>query len=164
MSRYVLDIFSVLRMLDRNDMNIHHNLSDNPDVLKELEKNAGWMLPLWMSSSEVDRDHRALILNFVEKANLVWESTHGHPILQLRLLAACGLGRPTRHKFYKKPSATEAKGLTELLIQTTPDINPDEIDMWVRHNNEEDVRELAESCGYQAKDIEKLLTEFRRIK
>lgn len=117
-----------------------------------------------MTASSNDLDHKQLILNFVEKANLVWESTQGHPILQLRLLAACGLGKTTRHKFYKKPMATEAKGLTELLIQTIPDINPDEIDMWVRHNTEEDVRELAGSCGYQAKDIEKLLTEFRRIK
>ena len=164
MSRYVLDIFSVLKMLDRGDMDIHGNLSDNPEVLKELEKNAGWMLPLWMISSESDRDHRALIVNFMERCNLVWESTQGHPILQLRLLASCGLGRNTRHKFYKKPPATEAKGLTDLLLQTTPDISPDEIDMWVRHNTEEDVRELAERCGYQAKEIEKLLTEFRRIK
>lgn len=164
MSRYVLDIFSVLKMLDRNDMDIHDNLSGHPDVLKELEKNSGWMLPLWMISSESDRDHRALIVNFVERCNLVWESTQGHPILQLRLLASCGLGRLTRHKFYKKTQSMEAKYLTELLIQTTPDINPDEIDMWVRHRTEEDVRELAESCGYQTKEIEKLLTEFRRIK
>lgn len=164
MSKYVLDMFSVLKMLDRKQMDVYESLEHNRMAQKELEKNAGWMLPLWMISSYTERDHKLLITEFVKKANAVWESTQGHPILQLRLLAACGLGRPTKHKFYKKQVARGSSGIMELLVQTTPDISPEEIDMWVRHNTEEDVRELAGRCGYQTKEIDKLLAEFRRIK
>lgn len=163
-SKYSLDLFSVLRMLDKRDMDIYESLRTNPTVLKELETSAGWMLPQWMISAANERDHKELILKFSKKMNTIWLSTSGHPILQLRLLAACGLGKPVRHKFYKRPKSSESSEVMKLLMQIAPDINPDEIDMWVRHNNEEDVIELAGRCGYQEKQMKPLLAEFRRMK
>lgn len=162
MAKYALDIFSVLRMLDKGDMNIHESLIQ-PDAVKELEKAAGWMLPQWMSASQNEGDHRELVKRMVE-INTVWEATGGHPVLQLRLLAAAGTGNTTRHKFYKNTATKYGKGILGLLCLIMPDISPDEIDMWVRNNTEENVEELARLCGYQEKEIKPILTEFRRAK
>ncbi len=164
MAKYALDLFGVLRMLDKQNMNIHDSLRDNPDALKELEKNAGWMLPMWMTASQSEGEHKQLIRNFEQKANGVWESTYGNPILQLRLLAACGTGRTSRHKFYKKDNTKYGELVLNLLREITPDIRQDEVEMWVRNNDEHSTEELARLCGYQEKEIKALLTEFRRVK
>ena len=160
---YTLDLFAVLRMLDRGDMDVYESLSNDPDTLKELERQAGWMLPLWMTGCYQDASHRRLIQRFDDRANCVWSATYGHPILQLRLLAACGVGS-VRHKFYKNTAPKHGKAILDLLIQITPDIRPDEVDMWIRNNNEERVQELAQACGYQPKELKAILTEFRRVK
>ena len=164
MPKYALDLFEVLRMLDRQDMGIHDALSGDPEVLKELEKAAGWMLPLWMSASYDSGQHRQLVLNFDEKLCQVWDSAAGNPILQLKLLAACGTGRPTKHRFYKRATSKYGNRVMDLLDNIVPDIRQKEVERWINHHTEDDVIELASACGYQDKEIKGILEEFRRAK
>lgn len=164
MPKYTLDLFSVLKMLDRGDMNIHETLANDPAALKELKAAAGWMLPQWSSASYNERDHRDLIKKFDEHLSIIWNSTSGHPILQLRLLAACGLGRPTKHKFYKRSDTKYGNCVMDLLLQLAPDVTQEDVEKWVERNTEDDAEELARRCGYQSKELKSVLVEFRRMK
>ena len=146
-------------------MDVYESLKRDPDVRKELEKAAGWILPLWMSGAHNEHYHKQLILNFAEKLNPIWFATSGHPILQLRLLAACGLRRSTvKHKFYKSTGGKYGSSLMGLITYLHPDINPEEVDMWIRLNDEADVKETAQMCGFQAKEVKEILADFRRVK
>ncbi len=164
MAKYKLDLFSVLRMLDRRDLNVHKSLEDDPEALKELERAAGWMLPMWMTASRNERDHKRLLSEFEEKANGVWLSTAGHPILQLKLLAACGTGRGVNHKFYGKSATKYGDLVFNFLQDVVPDITVESMEKWVKRNTEEEAEELARQCGRQPKEVKDILVEFRRIK
>lgn len=163
MAKYKLNLFSILGMFDRRNLDTYSSISDS-EARKEFETSVGWILPQWMACAQNPLDHEKLILNFDEKASTVWHSTPGHHELQAKLLACCGLGRTVRHSFIKKSVHKYNSAVVNLLTQVYPDITPEEVEIWMRANNEEDLAGLAAACGYQPKEVTNLLKAFRGLK
>jgi len=158
------DLFGVLEFLDLRSLQVREVFLDEPELLKELDRNAGWLLPQWMTGAYKDQDHAALISRFNEIANPGWYSLQKHPELQLKLLALCGLGRKVKHKFTKLRSNPTMDKLTELLLQVYPDIRQEEVELWVRQNDRDDLIELATRLGYQTEEQEALLKAYDGVK
>jgi len=163
MAKSSVDIFALLQFLDEREMGIYEDFSEDADVLADLQKNIGWLIPQWMSASTNDSDHRKLV-STVNQANLVWNKTYGKHELQTKLMASCGLGRSVRHKFYKaSPSMQGLTPMTELLKLHYPDISTEQVILWCNINNENDLQEMAEQCGYQQKEFNTLKEAHRKL-
>ena len=151
-----LDLFAVLRFLDQNNMDLYSEIQQDPTMLVEFNKMVGWLLPRWMSGSTVNSEHRLLIKNFNEFANVGWFAFSKHPELQAKLLACCGTGRPTKHKFTRSEKGAELHEIRDLLETKYDDISDEEIQMWCRLNDERNMVDFAGRCGYQQDAIKKL--------
>lgn len=154
------DLFGVLEFLDERSLQVREVFLDDPEGLKELDRNAGWLLPQWMTGAYKDQDHAALISRFNEVANPGWYGFQKHPELQLKLLALCGLGRKVKHKFIKPRSSPSTDKITELLSLVYPDIRQEEVELWLRQNDRDDLIDLAVRLGYQTEEQEALLKAY----
>ena len=155
-----LDVFAVLEFLDLNSFNVREAFEDDPDMLKQLDKEAGWMLPQWMSGAMNDAAHEELLYAFNTYCNPGWFKLYKHPTLQLKLLAAIGTGKKVKHKFYKPQTAVGSK-IENLLLMVYPDIHVSEVDLWCRRNTESDLYELMNNLGLQHDETDVLVKEFR---
>ena len=158
-----LDIFAVLGYLDENNLGVYNALRDDPDMLKELDKNVGWMLPQWMTAANRDDYHAALVANFNEFCNPRWFQLYGHPELQAKLLACCGVGK-TRHKYYKPAKSQSLSRMTELLSHKYGDIREDEVKLWVSRSSKAAMVRLAEALGYQKEQVKDLTKAFDALR
>jgi len=133
-------------------------------MLVEFNKMVGWLLPRWMCGSTSNSDHRILIKNFNEYANVGWFSYSAHPELQAKLLACCGIGRQTKHKFTRPERGIESQEIRNLLEIKYEDISDNEIQMWCRLNDEKSMVEFAGRCGYQTDEIKKLKKVYTKAR
>jgi len=159
-----LDIFSVLSYLDENNLGVYNALRDDPEMLTELERNVSWMLPQWVTGATNDTVHASLIANFNEVCNDGWFDLYGHPELQTKLLACCGTGRKTRHKYYKPAKAVQLGKMMALLEGKYEDIREEEVEMWIRHTTTEAMISFAESLGYQESEVKDLTKTFNALR
>ena len=159
-----LDLFAVLGYLDANNMGVWSALSEDEEMQKELRRNVNWMLPQWMTGAQNDREHAELVDNFNELCNPGWFELYEHPELQTKLLACCGLGRRTRHKFFKPTKARNLSRMGELLGHKYMDIREEEIELWCRKNTKAGMKRLAEACGYQPAEVKELVKAFDALR
>jgi hypothetical protein len=159
-----LDIFAVLTYLDENNLGVYEALRDDPEMLTELERNVTWMLPQWMTGATNDTAHETLIESFNIICNDGWFSLYGHPELQAKLLACCGTGKRVRHKYYKPSKSTNLGRMMELLEGKYQDIREEEVAMWVRRSTKAGMVRLAESLGYQDKEVKELTKAFDTLR
>lgn len=159
-----LDLFAVLSYMDSNNLGIYQALREDPAMEKELKKNANWMLPQWMTGANSDEDHRELVDNFNGMCNEGWYDLYDHPELQVKLLACCGLGRSTRHKFFKPTKMRQISKMHGLLSNKYLDINENEVVLWCKTNTKAAMRRLAEAFGYQPKDVKDLEKSFDSLR
>lgn len=164
MPKAKLDIFAVLSYLDTNNLEVHSALREDPEMLAELEKNVGWMLPQWMTGATDDSVHAELVENFNAICNDEWFGLYGHPELQAKLLACCGPGRKVRHKYYKPAVTKNRRRMLELLGHKYEDVREEEVEMWCRHADKADVVSLAESLGYQKAEVKELTKAFDALR
>ncbi len=155
-----LDIFSVLSYLDENNLGVYEALGEDAEMLSELERSVSWMLPQWMTGAINDESHAELVKNFNTLCNDGWFSLYGHPELQTKLLACCGLGRNVRHKFFKPTKSRNLSRMMELLSYKYQDIREEEVELWCRHNDKVGMSRLAESLGYQKDEVKELAKAF----
>ena len=160
MAKSKLDIFSVLTYLDENNLGVYEALRDEPEMLTELERNVSWMLPQWMTGATNDADHAALVESFNVICNDNWFELYGHPELQTKLLACCGIGRKVRHKYYKPSKTVHLGRIMALLEDKYEDIREEEAEMWVRRSTKAGLIRFAESLGYQDKQVKELTKAF----
>ncbi len=159
-----LDIFAVLTYLDEGNLGVYEALREDPEMLKELEKNVTWMLPQWMTGAQSDPVHVELVENFNLMCNDRWFELYGHPELQAKLLACCGLGRKVRHKYFKPSKARNRRVMLDLLSHKYPDIREEEVELWVRQSSKAGARHLAESLGYQKKEVADVTKAFDALR
>ncbi len=159
-----LDLFSVLSYLDENNLGVHEALRDDPEMLTELERNVGWMLPQWMTGATNNVDHANLIDSFNVICNDGWFELYGHPELQAKLLACCGTGRKVRHKYYKPSKTIHLGKMMKLLEGKYEDIREEEVEMWVRRSTKASMIRFAESLGYQEKEVKELTKTFDALR
>lgn len=159
-----LDIFVVLSYMDQNNLGIHQALREDADMLKELNKNANWMLPQWMSGANNPDDHKELIDNFNEICNPGWFDLYQHPELQVKLLSCCGLGKKTKHKFFKPTKSRQVSKMMTFLSTKYVDINESEVVLWCKKNSKASLKRLAQSIGYQPTEIKELEKSFDSLR
>ncbi len=159
-----LDLFSVLTFLDENNLEVYNALREDPEMLKELERNVSWMLPQWVTGATNDIDHADLVDSFNVICNDGWFELYGHPELQAKLLACCGTGRKVRHKYYKPAKAIHLSKMMKLLEGKYVDIREEEVEMWVRRSTKAGMQHFAESLGYQANEVKELTKTFDALR
>ena len=161
---YELDIFDILEYLDRRNFRVYDSVRNDEKLRKEFDKNIGWLIPQWMSGAYKDAEHAELIQSFNETCNRGWFSFTGHPELQAKLLACCGLGHKTRHRFIKPVASRKNKKIHELLADKYYDITPEEVDLWCRKNDIKAFETLARQLGCQDSEIKELKKVFKAKK
>lgn len=163
MSSYKFDIFVALEFLDQNSFEVYEELSQDPQLRDQYEKALGWILPLWMIGASRDADHAELIKRFNRDCNNVWLGLKEHPSLRSKLLAGCGLGKRTNHKFFKAATPKYDNEVHRILRQLYPDMTLEEGELWIRKNEPKEFKELVEMMGVQdAKEVLKLYGKMRK--
>lgn len=151
-----LDIFVLLEAFDLNDLSVYDQIAADPEALKEFKKEIGYMLPMWMTGSARDADHRKLIEKFNRNCNRCWFDFAKNPRMQAKLLATVGLGRATPHRFHRVRAVRKQNPLMDLLLLQHPDIRKDEVDLWLRKHTLGQAEELAQMFGWQSEQIDDL--------
>lgn len=161
-TKSTFDLFGTLRSLDSGDLTVYEASCNTDAEHKDFDREVGWMLPQWMSSATNPKQQSQLIVN-VNKVAVLWGALNSHPQLRTQLLATCGLGRTTKHRFPRAKKSASYGSLHKLLLQVYPDVNPEEVELWCKNNNIKDVEELARTYGLQDKELDPLLKAFKKI-
>ena len=164
MTKYKFDILVLLEYLDERDLSVYQEISQSEELKAELDKNIGWILVQWMTGSTSEHDHRELLSNFNGLCNPVWKGLSDYPELRTKLLACCGLGKKTRHRFFRPPAQQKSTKLKDFLRRLYPDINSSEVLLWVKTNEKKSILDVASSLGVQDKELKDIETEFSKIK
>jgi predicted PolB exonuclease-like 3'-5' exonuclease len=159
-----MDLFVVLGYLDQRNLGVHEALSEDPDILKELERSVGWLLPQWMTGASRDDVLEEIATKFDEHCNKRWFELSSNPKLQTKLLACCGTGNKVRHRFFKPKRATSASKMTEMLRHKYVDIREHEVALWCRRNSKADFKELAMALGYQPVEVKELVKAYDKLR
>lgn len=155
------DLFATLRKLDSGNLSVYEECT-NDQERKDFNKEVGWMLPQWMSSATNPKQQIQLIAN-MNRVATAWGALNDHPQLRTQLLATCGLGKTTKHRFPKSKRGVGYGALYKLLLLSYPDIRMSEVDIWCANNNIKDVEQLAQYYGMQAKELEPIIKVFKKI-
>lgn len=158
-----VDLFFVIKELDKNNLGIYESLADDEDMNKEFDRLLSWLLPQWMSASTDESVEKFLISRFNLFCNRYWFELRSHPELQAKLLGCCGPGKPVRHRFVKRHKPSSVPNLTEFLETEYVDIREQQVLTWCRQNTPKQVKEFAKQHGYQKKEIDILLKEHKKV-
>lgn len=147
-----LDVFRVLKALDENDLDFYSTLNE-----VEQKEFSGWLTMRWASSSLTEPEHYLLMINAI--VNDSFSEFKDHPEMIWKLLAICGMGRSVRHKWIPpmKGKRKSRGALAKCIAEIKPQYKADEVDLFLRINNEADIREVLENAGYEDKEIKELL-------
>jgi len=140
----------MLNALDRNDFDFYSRLD------KEQKKAfSPWLAMRYASSaSGTDAYHYLLMVN--DLVNVDFSSLKKHPELQWKLLATCGIGHTSYHK-YIQPGKKKAKTkLHNFLVELYPTLNEKERDLLLALNDKDDLTQLAKDNGLSDKEIKDL--------
>lgn len=159
-----LDLFMVLEALDQRDLNIYDEIAADAEAVKELNRDVGYMLPIWMTGAARNQDHAELVQRFNICCNLNWFDLTGKHRLQTRLLAHIGLGRKVAHRFNKVIGGFRNNAVLDLLILTHPDIRPEEARIWVQRHSLRETEELARGHGWTDEQVERLKKSYNEMR
>lgn len=159
-----LNLFGILEFLDLKSFQVREAVGETPEELKEIDRNAGWFLPQWMTGAQADKDHVRLVLGFNDTCNVGWHRLARHPELQLKLLATIGSGRKVKHRFFKPVSNPQSDKFLNFLQEVYQDINQREINFWLSRNDEDALVELLEQAGYQRDDRDEIVKSYKSLR
>lgn len=149
-----IDLFLILKHLDSNDYTVYQQLSEDKELIKEFEKQVGWLIPQWMTCGVMENGHREMITRWIEKADQVWGSLAEYPELRTKLLAACGMGQPMKHKFTKPKGIKRKDPIYDLVLELYPGARPEEVPLFLKETSLEELLDLCKSVGYQKEELE----------
>lgn len=154
--KYKLNIFELLSRLDRRELLIYESLEK--DERKEVSP---YLLLRWMSIVQDDADfeeyYTCIVNDVVNKG--FWELSK-YPDLQLKLLAACGSGSRTMHKWVSEPKGSTRRKkdkVREVIEKHEHPINEMEWELLKSQNTKKEFRGILEQYGYQKSEITELL-------
>ena len=140
----------MLNALDRNDFDFYSRLD------KEQKKAfSPWLAMRYASSaSGADAYHYLLMVN--DLVNVDFSSLKKHPELQWKLLATCGIGHTSYHKYIQPGKKKTKTKLHKFLIELYPTLNEKERDLLLALNGKDDLTQLAKDNGLSDKEIKEL--------
>lgn len=152
-----MNLFKILQKLDLNDY--QHYCKNSADK-KELDGVLGYPLLRWMSACKDDEEHSVSVELVNEIANKGYFSIHEHKELQFKLLAASGIGRPTKREWIKPPKRYSNKKLENLFFSVYPHLDEEDLNLWIEQNGKQGVKELCLTHGVQEKEMKEILRDL----
>ena len=138
----------IMAAIDKKDRNFYNNLSD-----EQKKAFSAWMMMRYCSSVQ-GRDAANYIYLTNELVNFQFMEVSKHPELQWLLLSACGTGKIQFHPYLKPPNAKKKKNkISEFLYQLYPNCKPEDIELMIKLNSNEELKALAYDYGYDDKTI-----------
>jgi len=140
----------MLNALDKNDFDFYSRLD------KEQKKAfSPWLAMRYASSaSGDDAYHYLLMVN--DLVNVDFSSLKKHPELQWKLLATCGIGHTSYHKYIQPGKKKVKPKLHKFLVELYPTLNEKERDLLLALNDKDDLTQLAKDNGLSDKEIKEL--------
>lgn len=146
-----LPLKNVMAALDKKQKGWYNSLD-----AEQKKAFSTWMMMRYASSVQGrNAAHYLFMVN--ELVNYNYEDIYKHPELQWLLLSACGSGKVEFHPYIKPPNARKKKDkVAEFLYDIYPHIKSDEIELLLQLNSKDDLKQLAESHGYDDKTIKEI--------
>ena len=134
--------------VDKKDRGFYKRLND-----EQKKAFSAWMMMRYCSSVQ-GRDAANYIYLTNELVNFQFMEVSKHPELQWLLLSACGTGKIQFHPYLKPPNAKKKKNkISEFLYQLYPNCKPEDIELMIKLNSNEELKALAYDYGYDDKTI-----------
>tara|TARA_B000000557_G_C20552252_1_gene349424 strand:+ start:107 stop:574 length:468 start_codon:yes stop_codon:yes gene_type:complete len=138
----------VMAAVDKKDRGFYKRLND-----EQKKAFSAWMMMRYCSSVQ-GRDAANYIYLTNELVNFQFMEVSKHPELQWLLLSACGTGKIQFHPYLKPPNAKKKKNkISEFLYQLYPNCKPEDIELMIKLNSNEELKALAYDYGYDDKTI-----------
>lgn len=157
---YKLDLFSqVLPAIDRRDKFYYRKLK--PEEQASIEP---WILMRWIASAASDKEQVHYLLSVNDFVNnnfncLAPKKTlgiEGHKELQWMLLTLCGTGKRPQRKFLKPGKGAVKNKLEEALLSFFPLLKDSDLELLLKINSQEDLKQFFIDNGYDDKAMKDL--------
>ena len=152
MAEYRLDIFKLLKNIDKGNYQYFDDLSE--DEVKEIFP---LILMRWMSSTNEPEPLLYYLLSMESFNKNLWKIVDNKKLCY-NLLCSVGTGNVYNHKWMKGPTKKSNK-LYEVISQYYPSLNKDEIKLIISKQGILGISGLLKTFGYQSDDIKKLVKE-----
>ena len=145
-----LPIKDQMQAIDRNDFDFYARLDD-----EHKKAFSPWITMRCASSAQgLAAYHYLLMVNDI--VNVDFNLLKKHPELQWKLLAVCGQGKGVYHPWIAPIKRQKKSKLNEFLSKRYPTLSREELDLLVKINSEEDIKQLAQDMGLDEKEIKEL--------
>ena len=149
----ILPLATELSNMDMRNFDFYSSLSD--EQKKEISI---WVLMRYMSSSGSNSiDHLLTVNDFV---NHNFNDLSKHPELQWKLLAVCGTGKKQFHPWVPPPRGKKKNKLQSALSEIYPLLRIDEIDLMLKINTKEEIKEFLIDRGMEEKQVKEILKDL----
>jgi hypothetical protein len=141
----------IMAAVDKKDRGFYNRLT-----AEQKKAFSAWMMMRYCSSVQ-GRDAANYIYLTNELVNFQFMEVSKHPELQWLLLSACGVGKIQFHPYLKPPNAKKKKNkISEFLYGLYPHSKPEDIELMIKLNSNNDLKALAYDYGYDDKTIKEI--------
>lgn len=141
----------VMAAVDKKDRGFYNRLT-----AEQKKAFSAWMMMRYCSSVQ-GRDAANYIYLTNELVNFQFMEVSKHPELQWLLLSACGVGKIQFHPYLKPPNAKKKKNkISEFLYGLYPHSKPEDIELMIKLNSNNELKALAYDYGYDDKTIKEI--------
>ena len=138
----------IMAAVDKKDRGFYNRLT-----AEQKKAFSAWMMMRYCSSVQ-GRDAANYIDLTNELVNFQFMEVSKHPELQWLLLSACGVGKIQFHPYLKPPNAKKKKNkISEFLYGLYPHSKPEDIELMIKLNSNNELKALAYDYGYDDKTI-----------
>jgi hypothetical protein len=138
----------IMAAVDKKDRGFYNRLT-----AEQKKAFSAWMMMRYCSSVQ-GRDAANYIYLTNELVNFQFMEVSKHPELQWLLLSACGVGKIQFHPYLKPPNAKKKKNkISEFLYGLYPHSKPEDIELMIKLNSNNELKALAYDYGYDDKTI-----------
>ena len=142
----------VMAAVDKKDRGFYNRLT-----AEQKKAFSAWMMMRYCSSVQ-GRDAANYIYLTNELVNFQFMEVSKHPELQWLLLSACGVGKIQFHPYLKPPNAKKKKNkISEFLYGLYPHSKPEDIELMIKLNSNNELKALAYDYGYDDKTIKDII-------
>ncbi len=141
----------IMAAVDKKDRGFYNRLT-----AEQKKAFSAWMMMRYCSSVQ-GRDAANYIYLTNELVNFQFMEVSKHPELQWLLLSACGVGKIQFHPYLKPPNAKKKKNkISEFLYGLYPHSKPEDIELMIKLNSNNELKALAYDYGYDDKTIKEI--------
>lgn len=142
-----------LDALDYKKRKWYDSLSD-----EDKKQVSPWVLMRFLSSSGGSREFQEYFLEMTnDVVNVHFNTVRHHPDLQVGLMQAVGLKQSIGHPWIAPGKRGQQSKLHTIVSELHPNLNDDEVDLFVREQSKDDMIDMLDQLGYEKKEIKKLL-------